>query len=139
MEPLPKSQDRFVIEPVELSVKVTARGRGPVTGLATKAAAGGGGRTVVSTLAELFAKLGSEVRAETLTPFVRAPAAIVVTTIVAVALPPFVIVPRLHRTTPLLLVQLPTLLAAETKAAPAGSGSLSRIIRPKAPQYRGAL
>src|SRR2546422_559371 len=40
VEPSPKSQKRFVIVPVELSVKVTVSGLRPAVGLAVKLAAG---------------------------------------------------------------------------------------------------
>src|SRR5712664_1565683 len=38
--PSPKSQNRFVIVPVELSVKLTVKGRTPLVGLPTKLATG---------------------------------------------------------------------------------------------------
>ena len=40
VEPSPKSHDRFVIVPVELSVKVTVNGFKPLVGLPTKEATG---------------------------------------------------------------------------------------------------
>jgi len=120
----PKFQKRFVITPTELSMNVTARGRVPAKGVAVNAGVGAGGITVVIAVGELLPRLGSGVRAEAVTTLVRMLGATVVTTMVAVARVLFVIVPRLQVTTPLILVQFPLVLTAETKFAPDGNGSV---------------
>ena len=114
-----------MITPRELSLKVTAKGREPESGAAVKAAIGYGGTTAVALAAELFVCCGSAAREETTAVLVMVPGAVVLTTSVTVALAPLVKVPRLQMIVPLLLVQLPTLLVAETKLRPEGSTSAS--------------
>src|ERR1041385_7062408 len=51
--PSPKSQNRFVMKPVEVSVKVTVSGSPPLVGLAVKPADGGNAATVSVTPREM--------------------------------------------------------------------------------------
>ena len=119
--PLPKFHCRFVIVPKELSVKVTASGGEPERGVAKNEATGPGGTTAVTTEAKLLAAFGSLLRAEAVTMLVTYPGEFAVMVIVMVARAPLVIVPRAQATVPLPLVIAPSVVVAETSAAPGGS------------------
>ena len=71
--PSPKFQKPLVIEPVELSEKVTLNGRTPTSGVAVNEATGGGGTTAIGALTELFPTAGSGVRDETVAVLVNEP------------------------------------------------------------------
>src|SRR5258706_12557311 len=92
--PSPNLQKRFVIEPREPSLKVTASGGFPDKGFAVNKARGAGGETAVISVAELFAGFGSAAREETVTLLLAYPEVVVVTTIVMLARAPLVMVPR---------------------------------------------
>ena len=123
--PSPKLQKRFVIEPRELSLKVTASGGFPDEGFALNKARGAGGETAVIIADELFPGFGSAAREETVTVLVAYPALAVVTTMLILARAPLVIVPRLNVTMPFVLLKVPMLFVAETKLTIEGSASTS--------------
>src|SRR6267378_1026073 len=80
--PSPKSQNRFVIVPVELSVKLTVTGQKPLVGLAWKLASGIVAPVPVTVLVELPALLVRKTTLLLKTPF--APGANWITTLVEV-------------------------------------------------------
>jgi hypothetical protein len=123
--PSPKLQKWLVIEPSEPSLKVTASGGFPDTGLALNNAKGAGGETAVIIVDELFPGFGSAAREETVTILLAYPEVVVVTTMLMLARAPLVMVPRLNVTMPFVLLKLPMLVVAETKLAIEGSESKS--------------
>ena len=81
--------------------------------------------TVVSVAAELFAELLSVASEVTLTVLEFVPAVCGRTLRSMLASPPLASVPSAHVTVPLACEQLPCDAVAESKSAPAGSGSLT--------------
>ena len=112
--PSPTSQKRLVIEPLELSVNVTVNAGMPLSGEPVNAATGAGGTTVTIEVALLLPGVGSGVWDDAVTVLARVPGAAALSTIVTVARALMAIKPRLQTMVPLSLVQVPTLLTAET-------------------------